>query len=493
MNIPHVLWDVWEWSFFLSPKRYAQIKWLSLDKADLWFAIFHLNIEIKLKLFNLPEVRMEFVQFQKADKAFEEPMLKCIETLMAKAKDGYFSDELGVSAEVRKMEKMILDRFGMNLRIFTTGMLAAILPFHLNQHSIFLDKFLQTPDILKSMEELRVNGAKGWVDEATGQVGGVFSEYPSSLYLNFNQFQQYELSPREVMAIIFHELGHFFYGCWVSSRKDKTNLILEDAIKKMSSKKDEERVEFLFKTVKGITKDLPEKLMDDMTSSNPIVVSKAVATIVGEVCYSQLEDAKYSETSFEQMADNFSTRFGYGTELVSALAKIGGDNSFASDLIGSLVLTYKAAKALMNTIVMVVLLIKFAKYGALQFIVSAVINGIAFAFFAYLLISSSGEAGHDYTYDDVPKRYNRIRLQMVELIKRKQLNNKDVKAVIEQLEYIKKKIDTTSTYRGPLDFLFNTFNPKDRRAKNSIQRQQAIEALFGNDLFIKSLELKAML
>jgi hypothetical protein len=73
------------------------------------------------------------------------------------------------------------------------------------------------------------------------------------------------------------------------------------------------------------------------------------------------------------------------------------------------------------------------------------------------------------------------------------LTNKDIKALIDKIEMISKTIGRGETYRGPLDFLFNTLNPKDRRAKNSIERQQAIEALFGNELFVKSLELKSML
>jgi hypothetical protein len=447
-----------------------------------------------MKLFNLPELRMEFVQFQAADLKFEKPALALIETILEKVKAGWESDEIGVMKEVALLEKLILDKFGMNLRIFTSGCMAAILPFHLNQESIFLDKALQSKHILVSMEELRVDKATGWVDEATGQVGGVFSDYPSSLYLNFNGLAEVGLSPREIMAVILHELGHFFYGCWVSSNIDTSNQIINNALKKASSKKDAERIEFVFREIQKNNKSLPDKLLDDLTSKNPIVAGRGLMTILGEVGFSQLENAKYDNTAFEQMADNFATRFGYGTELVTALHKVGGEVSFVSEMFSSIALTYRAAEALAKSFFLIRLLISGVNSIFMAEVVyGAIISVINTFFFAYLLLGGAGEAGRSYTYDDFPVRYKRIRLQLVELIKQKDLTNKDIKALIDKIEMISKTIGRGETYRGPLDFLFNTLNPKDRRAKNSIERQQAIEALFGNELFVKSLELKSML
>jgi hypothetical protein len=47
-----------------------------------------------------------------------------------------------------------------------------------------------------------------------------------------------------------------------------------------------------------------------------------------------------------------------------------------------------------------------------------------------------------------------------------------------------------SSFRGPIDWFFNTFNPRDRRAKTSIERQQAIEGLLSNELFVKALSIQ---
>ena len=104
-----------------------------------------------------------------------------------------------------------------------------------------------------------------------------------------------------------------------------------------------------------------------------------------------------------------------------------------------------------------------------------------------IIINSSGEAGRDYTYDDFVKRYNRARNEVVEMIKTKKLTNAQAKEAIASYEEIGKIIKGARTYRGPLDFLFNTLNPKDRRAKTSIERQQAIEDLMSNELFVVSM------
>ena len=108
--------------------------------------------------------------------------------------------------------------------------------------------------------------------------------------------------------------------------------------------------------------------------------------------------------------------------------------------------------------------------------------------FAYVSIRTAGEDGRDFTYDDLHKRYNRIRLQVIEMIKTKQLNKVQADEAVKTVEFIAKLIDGVKPYRGPLDFLFNAFNPKDKRAKNSIARQQAIEDLMGNNLFVASLK-----
>ena len=106
------------------------------------------------------------------------------------------------------------------------------------------------------------------------------------------------------------------------------------------------------------------------------------------------------------------------------------------------------------------------------------------------MVYTSGEAGRDYTYDDLVKRYNRVRNQMIEMIKKKQLSKAQAQNVIRSIEQIGELIKGCSAYRGPLDFLFNTFNPKDRRAKSSIERQQAIEDLMSNSLFVVALKAK---
>ena len=126
------------------------------------------------------------------------------------------------------------------------------------------------------------------------------------------------------------------------------------------------------------------------------------------------------------------------------------------------------------------------KMIAIQRLIVSVIAG-------YLLINSSGEAGRDYTYDDFVKRYNRARNEVVEMIKTKKLTNAQAKEAIAAYEQIGKIIQGARTYRGPLDFLFNTLNPKDRRAKTSIERQQAIEDLMSNELFVASLRAELAL
>ena len=53
-------------------------------------------------------------------------------------------------------------------------------------------------------------------------------------------------------------------------------------------------------------------------------------------------------------------------------------------------------------------------------------------------------------------------------------------------------IKTTGQYRSSLDFIMNYIRPSNFRAKKSIERQQLLEDLATNDLFIQSLKLQSL-
>lgn len=279
---------------------------------------------------------------------------------------------------------------------------------------------------------------------------------------------------------------------------DRCNQLLSDALRKGNDKNKDKFIEVTYKELKGSFPQIQKEAVENLTSLNPAIVCSGAFKIISEAVLQQQEDSKYDDTSFEALADNFSSRFGYAEHLVTGLEKLypgGVKVKWYFDAIRSATMTFKIVKNFFGQLRRLyfwsTMIGKTFDQIMVYFnIYEAIIGFIWGVLFGYYLLKTSGESGRNYTYDELEKRYNRIRAQIIEAIKNKELPKKDAEALIESAEMIGALIKDVKPYRGPLDFMFNTFNPKDIRAKNSIARQQAIEDLMTNDLFLTSMKLK---
>ena len=449
-------------------------------------------------LFKNEKLRMEMINFK-----FGHRLTSELERLVGEIMDfirveKYENIEIQKLPQIKEIEKIFFEEIGINYFIdATSGILAAVIPFHLGEsailkNDIFIDKnfYLNEQRYLRGQkEELR-----GWVDDEKVKVGGVFSEYKVTLFLDFVTLYRMNLNVQEIIAIILHETGHAYYACSLSYKMDRGNAVIIDALRT----KENGRVDVIHKNLKKEGVNVKREVIEGLSSSNPVVFTQSALTLASEAILSQFENSKYSETTFEQLADNFSARFGYGPQLVTGLEKLypGGVRALrVTTAINTFLQVYYYATVLVRSIVTLSILGEILKNNPifalfnLDLIVKTLVNLVVCVVFFVLLVNSAGEDGHNFTYDDLHKRYNRIRHQITEAIKSKSLTKGQIETSIKAVKMIEELIKDVKPYRGPLDFLFNTFNPKDRRAKNSIARQQAIEDLFANSLFVSSMQL----
>lgn len=447
-------------------------------------------------LFSHPALRMEAIDFQIND-PFPKALEACILEVIALVKKGYENFELEKHPVMRKIEQLILDRFGLRIRIDTkSGYGAAIIPFYANDYSIFFAQGLRGHEILKGQTDFKKNLGvfKGKVDEKNARLSGDFSKYTSTMFYDADVLHgSYGINEKEMTAIFLHELGHAFYGCAISNRIDTANQVISNALR-VNGQASRDPVDIVVDNLKKENIEVKRSVVEGLTSSNPVTLTKSMLTMCVESTYSQMESGKYDNTSFEQLADNFAARFGYSNHIVTGLEKLipfGVKGYFWLELTMAVLqavclweafkyhlvslLTSSGSKSAYDKI-----LVAVTKLHSVYYLAVIIITTI-------IIVNSSGEAGRDYTYDDFVKRYNRARNEVVEMIKTKKLTNAQAKEAIASYEQIGKILQGARTYRGPLDFLFNTLNPKDRRAKTSIQRQQAIEDLMSNELFVVSM------
>jgi hypothetical protein len=433
---------------------------------------------------------MEVIDFQ--DNNFGSDLEVQVTKIVDKTINKIYAEDkdfIGCS-EVNELEKIIHRRLGLKVSIETNLLLAAILPFYSNKHHIFIHDLFKGDFLLPDQEKIlkKSYNKKGYVDTAKAKVGGIFSEYSNHLFINFKKLiTEYYLTAPEIVAVILHELGHAFYICEYSDRIESNNQILANIARNLFVDKNEKDMVFIYKELTKVNDKIKQEEVDRLVSGNRIIAGytwfKIVLEANGVSGGSELLNKKYDETSFEQLADNFASRFGYGKQIILALEKIYSKDYF---LIKS-----KAWIVFIEITEMITLV------GALTIAIAALTHGsIPYGVFVALVIMirfiQSGEAFKDYSYDELKIRYKRARNEYIEMIKNANLSKDEYKIAIENIYSIDKIIENTYQYRFLLNKLANVLINANKKAEDSIKEQQLLEELAHNDLFLKSAELKVI-
>jgi len=442
--------------------------------------------------FNQPRniISLEMIDYQ--DDKFGIKLEAILTDLQKKIIDRVYKANRDVrdSVEVKLLKEAIFDRLGIKVKVVINSALAAVMPFYPTANHIFLHSFwrghahLHLPDQYKLLKES--NNKVGLVDLKKAKIGGIFSDYENTLYMNFVElFKTYNLSVQEVTAVMLHELGHVFVSCEYSDRLNSTNQILAQIAKELSSDKKQKNFTYLFKELKNYNSQITEADIEKVVNGTKIVAGltwfQAVIGTVGQ----QLKNTKYDETSFEQLADNFAARFQYGRPLISALdklsiahlnpAKVRGARTF-SMLLNGFSFIYLTA-AIIGT------------FTAGLFPITIIV-----AFLLYICMKWSGEQYQDYTYDELRLRYSRVRNEYISMIKQLDLADSEIKDqikdILDNVQIIDSIIEDTEQYKSIFNILGNLFFKSNRDALSSIKEQQLLESLAFNDLFVKSAQLQ---
>lgn len=381
---------------------------------------------------------------------------------------------------VKMLEKAIFERFKLKVSIITDEHLAAILPFYSNKNHIFLPEFWRGQMTIRDQQKLlrAFDDRKGTVNLEKATLSGIFSEYDHPLYINFNVLVRHiDMSAAEITACILHELGHGFHACYYSDRTDRTNQVLANIARNLHSDKGGD-IEYVYKELSTITPSITKESVDTMINGPKIVAGVMwFKTVVG-VVKSQIDNDTYNKTSFEQSADNFASRFGYGKQIVIALDKLYQGTPEKNTAIFIISQTLE----IMTFILLLAVII-----GA-----TSVVAGLGAVVMMFLKLTIARSDVKDMTYDEVKQRYLRIRMDAIDQLKHTKTRKDKVKEILESIYamdlIVKETRVSTTIYSKLADFIFSGA----REAKSSIEAQKMMEQLASNDLFMKSAEFKLM-
>lgn len=394
-----------------------------------------------------------------------------------------------ISPEIDILEKLIFDRIGLKVEIITNSESCAALPFHINNNNILTSEFLRddltNSDYSKMLSKVRNNiNLKGGVNLQTAKVSGIFSEVNNLLFINFVfLFKYINLSPSGITAIILHELGHIFQFFEYSSRLEENNQVLSSLSKELLADKNNKNISYIYKELKSINDNITEEDIDQIVNGENVIPGIKLFKILAGSVTSQMVDNKYNETSSEQLADQFVSRFGYGRELVNSLEKTEFNSKF-------LYFSYVAQTMGHLYLIVIFILSIISVPATLGLILLKLFNITILGIINYYYILTNGERTRDQTYDNINIRYKRIRNDMLELIKNKNIDKNEIDLILTNIKEIDKIVEDKTIPDVITKKIINYIIPSNSRAKSSITEQQLMEDLVSNDLFIKSAQLK---
>ena len=419
---------------------------------------------------------LEAIDFQTPE--FAETIVGYIDKIF-KCKNGKEAD---ASDEAKKMKKAFLDKTGMNLQIkFNTDDPPCMMPVHINPDSILGDDFFKRhyatdgTKIIKDIEKLN----SGTIDLRNAKVTGIFSSLPVDIYMGFDDLKRSGLSSREIAAVLMHEVGHAFVGFELTFNTLLTNQILLAAHKSLVNK-DHTQYEYVLKTterVLGENSGIYTELKDETDSK---VVTVVLMTKFNEKRRSELGTAAYDYSAYEALADNFATRMGLGRELVTGLETILRIHGAPE---------YHRGTRITILVVQVVMNVYLSVLGIIGGPVGMLIMG-ALIFLLMTWGSSDGAKGNN-TYDKLTIRYRRIREQIINYLKNRNLDQKLVKKLLQDLNVIDKVIEDARDYTSFYGVIGNIIYPSNWVLSSRKNTQRVLEELAANDLYVKVAQLRS--
>lgn len=398
--------------------------------------------------------------------------------------------ELRNSTYLTKVKKLIKEKLGVTIDVITNGPLAAVLPFYSNKNHIMIHKeFRGSFHIDKQDVILRhARNRTATFDQVTGKMGGLFADYDHPVYMDFSAlFGVYKLTPAEVTAVFLHEIGHIAAACEYADRLESTNQILADVTQHLLTKKTNPDMKFVYTELSKIDNKISNTEVDKMCNGNRVIAGYywykfVVKATVGD-SRTQMRNDHYDRTSFEALADNFATRFGYGGDLTSGLTKLhdAGLSPERSKI-------WMRAHQLMSASVFIAAIVATVSL----LVGGAIFMGVVYAFTIYVMTIGSADANQSYTYDKLKDRYKRIREQYVQQLKDIHLNKDQTQIILDNIDAADETIQGTYKYSTMFTFFGNLLVDPSDHVLSSIEEQQLMESLANNDLFVQAARLRTL-
>lgn len=394
-----------------------------------------------------------------------------------------------------RLKKIIKEHLGLNtdIKMMPKVTNACTTFARLNQNHIFITDMQRFLGIgqdqgLRLLGKNKGKALRGEVDLKNSKVSGVFSEIKNTIHIGEGLFKGTRYSDEEIAAIVCHELGHQFTYCEMSTRQTTTNLIIQSSIDRFMGTEDRNiRAEIIKQVEEAGNVKIKDK--EVVNARSPEVYASVVVKAMADKSRSEVGVGAYDANSFEAMSDQFATRHGFGVPLATGLDKINKD-------FGAYGIQNQTILMMMDVIKISIQAVNVVGAGAAVLFlglkpldaVMKTLNwmGPAIALARLMIFSPYKE-----TYDRPVARADRIRQQLVEQLKDRNLPSEYRDNILEGIAII------DAAYEGKKDLLnlhialWKYIHPIGTKQARSEDLQKDIEKLIGNNLFTAAAQLQS--
>lgn len=314
-----------------------------------------------------------------------------------------------------------------------------------------------------SILEFRKNKTQtleGSVDLVKGKVGGIYSDLDCEVYLTMGLMETTSFNHEELAAILLHEVGHLMTYFEYIHRTVTSNYALLAVAEEIITKDTVKRIELIDATSKHFNYDADKLDGLKTTRSKDVAYTILITTHIQKV-RAELGANLYDKRGCEHLADQYASRMGAGTSLVTALAKMNRRSPSRYSTAGFIL--FEGFKLLLTALA--------------SFAISPLV----------LVLILVAYDPTDKIYDDPEARMRRIRNELLGGMKDRSIPKERKERMKKDLEIIDAAMADFNDRRTFYEFLYTTFLPGIRNQTKQMQKQQELEALANNELFSKAM------
>lgn len=315
------------------------------------------------------------------------------------------------------------------------------------------------------------------IDLKNAKISGLNKNYFVYVIMDPDTLVTCELEPKELTAILLHEIGHTFTHIEYSYKNIINTSVLVDTLidnvrnKNMSPK---DSLILAYRTTTG------DQSVDKLKNSNTISCYLDITRRFLDNM--QLNQQDHAYTDSEQLADQFAGKFGRGKELATGLDKLHTKYSWGSGL--AFVFNSPCFTLCMLLIMSVCIIIPFL-ISLIPLILCMTV------FILYYKTYPDESIAEQATYDDIKRRYERIRNEIVRTIRLTNLDKALTKQLLDNLSIVDEIIaNAPERSEGPIGKLIAYVFCSGSKLREMKKIEQLVEDLEENDLHIAYNKIK---